>query len=284
MASGAVRTVDQLVQSIEAQFGATLSGYRAMRGARTPPGPLTPSEQQLVAAYGAALRLIWEGGDARRIVRAVAAADSTSPYATSKGVARFTGPARVLQVRLEEEFAKLRAQLRGDGASTTTAVKNLEAAVRHALSQVGDAASQARNATQALRAIRRRAVARHLAIETLHALIALVIFALAFGEAADRACTAAQVAVAGYRTSDIFCGSLKYVVTIAGFVAERWFLGPRLDRFFGRYKQETMERLVVSAFMSRARLEHALAVYEELFEDLRQVLAGVASQKGGQVP
>jgi len=272
-AGSAGLTAEQLVQRIEAQFATTLLGYRAMRGARTPPGSLTPSERRFVAAYGDALRLIWQGGDARRIVRAVAAADDSSPYATSKGVARFTGPARVLQLRLQEELAELRSRLQRAGAGTTA--KSLDDAVTAALHQVGDAANQAHDTKRELRTIRRRAVVRHLLLETAHALIALLIFALAFGEAADRACTAVQLTVTGYATSATFCGALKYVVTIAGFVAERWFLGPRLDRFFERYQQEAMERLVVKAFMTRAHLEHSLAVYDELFEELRQALARV---------
>lgn len=206
-------------------------------------------------------------------MRAVAAADSSSPYATSKGVARFTGPARVLQLRLGEELAELRSRLQLAGAGTTA--KTLEDTVTVALLQVGDAANRAHNAKRELRTIRRHAVLRHLLLEAEHASIALLIFALAFGEAADRACTTVQLPMIGYAASATFCTALKYVVTIAGFVAERWFLGPRLDHFFERCQQKTMEQLVVKAFMSRALLEHSLAVYDELFEELRQALARV---------
>lgn len=118
--------------------------------------------------------------------------------------------------------------------------------------------------THHLRQAVRRARIQKLLYDSLHVLAALAVFAFGFGYLGDTACQAPRL-IGFAPLTDMPCQLLGVLVTLALFIAERWILGPPLDRFLENRLHHAALAALFHYYTQRVSLEYSL---ERLTADL----------------
>jgi hypothetical protein len=113
-----------------------------------------------------------------------------------------------------------------------------------------------------LKAILRRGKLERVGLDAVHAALVLAVFTFGFEWIGESVCEWAAHVFGVQQLPRRECLGLWFAVTVALFVAERWFLGPLIDR-----KVETrMYRSTLKAlgfyYVERTRLEYRLAIME----------------------
>lgn len=142
----------------------------------------------------------------------------------------------------------------------------LASALRTQRSELDEAQKQLRGAGKGvarhLNAILRRGKVERVVLDALHAVLFLALFTFGFEWVGESVCGWAARLVRVQELSRRDCAALWFVVTVALFAAERWFLGPLIDRWLEQRMSRSTLKALGFYYVERTRLEYRLAILE----------------------
>jgi hypothetical protein len=112
-----------------------------------------------------------------------------------------------------------------------------------------------------LRRVIRRGKRRRFFWESVHTVVALVVFNLLFGSVSEAMCEWMQ-RVTGFTLSARICSDVRFATILVLFVAERWALGPRVDEWIAKRTRRATAEACGFYYRDRTHQEYQLTILE----------------------
>lgn len=239
------------------KFASLLDEERKLLADLTGSGPLQRIEAENETAFDELLQALVADAGARFVAQELDKRHQDYQKAFTPRLKEITGPLEAMRramrrARHSLKQAAARAQPPLASEITTQRLKLDEA--QRQLRGAG------KGVARHLNAILRQGKLERVGLDALHAVILLAVFTFGFEWIGDSICGWAARLVGIQQLPRRDCAGLWFVVTVILFAAERWFLGPLIDRRL----EERIYRATLKAlgfyYVERTRLEYRLAI------------------------